>query len=104
MPDNCEICDGTRGVPGIENRIEGLTVCDYCHADMIREEEWLNMTLKRGKYIGPDEADQGKTALVKVFADRVEVQFDDFDHAKSHFWHPYPAEHWEIHPEDYDDE
>jgi hypothetical protein len=31
--DNCQICGGYRGgVPGNENRIEGLIVCDYCTA------------------------------------------------------------------------
>jgi hypothetical protein len=30
--DNCELCLGAKGgVPGNENRILGLVVCDYCH-------------------------------------------------------------------------
>lgn len=35
--DNCEICGGTRGgVLGNENRVEGVVMCDYCHADNIK--------------------------------------------------------------------
>lgn len=31
--DDCEICDGVRGgVPGNENVIDGVVMCDYCHA------------------------------------------------------------------------
>ena len=30
--DSCEVCHGERGgVPGNENVINGVTVCDYCH-------------------------------------------------------------------------
>lgn len=46
--DGCEICDGSReGVPGNENVIEGVVMCDYCHADTMasrgkREEgQWI---------------------------------------------------------------
>ena len=32
--DKCEKCRGLRGgVPGNENIIEGITLCDYCSAD-----------------------------------------------------------------------
>lgn len=32
--DACEVCHGERGgVPGNENIVEGVTCCDYCHAD-----------------------------------------------------------------------
>jgi len=32
--DQCERCKGTRGgVYGNENIVEGVTLCDYCHAD-----------------------------------------------------------------------
>ena len=103
MPDNCETCDGTRGVPGNENRVDGLVVCDYCHVDMIKEEEALHMKLKRGMYIGPDDADKGKTALVKEFGDRVEVQFDDLAHPKAYGWHTFPKGDWEITAEDPDE-
>lgn len=35
--DNCEICKGSRGgVPGNENRIDGVCICDYCHSDRMR--------------------------------------------------------------------
>ena len=31
--DNCQVCKGTSGgVKGNENIINGLVVCDYCHA------------------------------------------------------------------------
>ncbi len=34
--DNCEVCNGERGgVPGNENSINGVVVCDYCTADMM---------------------------------------------------------------------
>ena len=33
----CQICRGTRSsVPGNSNIINGIVVCDYCHADMMR--------------------------------------------------------------------
>jgi hypothetical protein len=32
-PDNCEVCKGENcGVRGNENIIDGVTMCDYCHA------------------------------------------------------------------------
>lgn len=35
-PDGCQICAGTRGgVPGNENLINGISVCDYCRVDML---------------------------------------------------------------------
>ena len=41
--DKCEICGGAKGgVPGNENIVDGLVVCDYCHAMMLMEEEALN--------------------------------------------------------------
>lgn len=31
LRDKCDICHGDSGaVPGLENIVEGLTVCDYC--------------------------------------------------------------------------
>lgn len=31
--DKCQFCYGAKGgVPGNENRINGIVVCDYCHA------------------------------------------------------------------------
>lgn len=33
--DDCETCDGTRGIRGNENIIGGKVICDYCHADTI---------------------------------------------------------------------
>lgn len=35
--DNCQECKGRRGgVPGNENVIGGLVLCDYCHAARMR--------------------------------------------------------------------
>jgi hypothetical protein len=32
----CEVCGGLRGgVPGNENIVGGVVMCDYCHADHI---------------------------------------------------------------------
>jgi len=32
-PDNCEVCKGTNcGVKGNENIVDGIVMCDYCHA------------------------------------------------------------------------
>ena len=32
--DACERCHGARGgIPGNENIVDGVTLCDYCHAD-----------------------------------------------------------------------
>jgi hypothetical protein len=32
----CEVCGGDRGgVPGNENIVGGVVMCDYCHADHI---------------------------------------------------------------------
>jgi hypothetical protein len=33
--DACETCDGTQGVPGNENVIERVVMCDYCHARLM---------------------------------------------------------------------
>jgi len=34
LPDNCRVCDGTRGgMRGNENVVFGIVCCDYCHAD-----------------------------------------------------------------------
>lgn len=30
--DNCELCDGRRNVRGNENVIDGIVMCDDCHA------------------------------------------------------------------------
>jgi hypothetical protein len=31
--DACQVCDGERGgTPGNENVVNGVIVCDYCHA------------------------------------------------------------------------
>lgn len=33
MSDNCQFCLGAKGgVPGNENRVADVVVCDYCHA------------------------------------------------------------------------
>lgn len=38
--DNCERCKGDRGgVKGNENVIDGVVLCDYCHADMGIDED-----------------------------------------------------------------
>lgn len=32
--DKCEVCEGKRGgIPGNENVVDGIIMCDYCHAD-----------------------------------------------------------------------
>lgn len=37
--DKCHFCKGERGgVPGNENIVHGMTICDYCHADIITVE------------------------------------------------------------------
>lgn len=34
--DACQICHGERGgVPGNENIVDGIVMCDYCHADTL---------------------------------------------------------------------
>lgn len=36
--DNCEVCHGKRGgVRGNENRLDGVVMCDFCTADVLRE-------------------------------------------------------------------
>jgi len=36
-PDNCTICHGDNGgVKGNENIIDGIVMCDYCHADRMK--------------------------------------------------------------------
>lgn len=36
-PAPCEICKGARGgVPGNENFVQGVRLCDYCHADRMQ--------------------------------------------------------------------
>lgn len=33
--DNCETCDGRDGVRGNENIVDGVVMCDYCHANTL---------------------------------------------------------------------
>lgn len=38
--DACKICNGDRGgVPGNENVVDCVVMCDYCHADQMRFKE-----------------------------------------------------------------
>lgn len=37
MMDGCQICEGRRGgEPGNENIVQGVRICDYCHADRLK--------------------------------------------------------------------
>lgn len=37
LKDNCQMCEGERGgVPGNENIVNGVVMCDFCHADVLR--------------------------------------------------------------------
>jgi hypothetical protein len=37
LPDQCEVADCSRqGVRGNENIIDGVVMCDYCHAKTMR--------------------------------------------------------------------
>jgi hypothetical protein len=39
-PDNCSVCKGARGgVRGNENNIDGVVMCDYCHAEHMDKQE-----------------------------------------------------------------
>lgn len=36
-PDNCQVCKGNRGgVRGNENRVNGVVMCDYCTAELMK--------------------------------------------------------------------
>lgn len=36
--DNCEVCRGTKGgVKGNEQIVDGRVMCDYCHAEYMKE-------------------------------------------------------------------
>jgi|GEM_PF-5424251 len=38
--DTCQICQGAKGgVPGNENVVDGVVVCDYCHAEQLSQED-----------------------------------------------------------------
>lgn len=40
--DACQLCGGFRGgVPGNENVIDGVTVCDYCSATIFKYKKLL---------------------------------------------------------------
>jgi hypothetical protein len=48
--DKCQVCYGFRGgVPGNENVIEGIIVCDYCHATILRFFKWMRKPRKEEK-------------------------------------------------------
>jgi cytochrome c5 len=35
--DACQVCHGTKGgEPGNENIVDGMVMCDYCHAEKVR--------------------------------------------------------------------
>lgn len=39
-PDNCSICHGSKGgVRGNENIVDGVVMCDYCHAATLTSPE-----------------------------------------------------------------
>ncbi len=44
LPDNCEMPNCSRqGVRGNENIVDGIVMCDYCHAKVMRNERpWPN--------------------------------------------------------------
>lgn len=158
--DACELCNGrSGGVKGNENVIDGIAMCDYCHADILATKKRLARTVNRitdccyigandeyhgmkgtvkvfmdghlevkfrnqdefhpcdpseieisrppdykygrAVYVGPIEADKGKTALAKLYLDCIEVQFDEFTHPMSHGWHTFLKSNWEFTPDDH---
>ena len=47
--DKCQVCLGAQGgVPGNENIIRGVVICDYCHA-LARENEVAKTALEKGR-------------------------------------------------------
>lgn len=46
--DNCQICKGAKGgVPGNENVIDNVVMCDYCHAAKIKSDQQKQELLDR---------------------------------------------------------
>lgn len=47
LPDNCQVCGGREGgMLGNENIVDGVIMCDYCHAiDMVRKEQIARETV-----------------------------------------------------------
>ena len=38
--DKCSICHGEKGgTPGNENVVDGVVMCDYCHAKLVEERQ-----------------------------------------------------------------
>lgn len=56
--DKCHFCAGRRGgTPGNENIVHGLTICDYCHADIIKVERAVrDDTLRAAGRLAVNEA------------------------------------------------
>lgn len=83
--DACEVCNGRNGgVPGNENRINGVVTCDYCHADDVaRVDRSRARTVNRFAdchYIGCNEEYHGMKGLAKVYLDgHIEAKFRDTD-------------------------
>ena len=43
IKDSCKICNGSKGgIPGNENIIHGILMCDYCHAEQLKKEKFNN--------------------------------------------------------------
>ena len=55
--DDCVVCGGTRGgMPGNENLINGVPVCDYCHAD--------KMSARQNGQVDPTDASLEELAAI----------------------------------------
>jgi hypothetical protein len=56
--NQCRFCKGARGgVPGNENIVYGMTICDYCHSDIITVERTVrDETLRAAGRLAINEA------------------------------------------------
>ncbi len=95
--DKCDVCHGRNdGVLGNENVVNGVIMCDYCHADMLADEARRKArTVNRIAeccYIGGNEEYHGIRGIVRIYLDgHLEAKFRNQDQ-----WHAVLAEQIEI--------
>jgi len=66
--DACQICHGAKGgVPGNENIVDGVTICDYCHAERKPAQPDNNPMDTHGLIVEWDDEDRFFVARIKEF-------------------------------------
>jgi hypothetical protein len=76
--DNCEICGGEKGgVPGNENIVDGVRMCDYCHATLLQQagklEEIQGLVREKKIEFAPQDRVEALDAYIDKFLQAIEI-------------------------------